>query len=166
MVCCYDIPDIMYYIFVIYLVASQPAASQYNSLISSWRHQDIEHHIIDQKSSKRFRLPWRRTWTVFDETRNDLAAAGGTGIFQIANAKLSSLQLKRPISQIARCTCLISRNTPWSSNQISEIAGCACAGNTRNVFPATDFKGNRQLASPACITTRASCRCRDACRDC
>ena len=29
-----------------------------------------------------------------------------------------------------------------ASYQIRKIAGCACAGNARNVFPATDFKGN------------------------
>ena len=37
--------------------------------------------------------------------------------------------------------------------------------NARNVFPATDFNGNRQLATPACITARASRTCRGACRD-
>ena len=26
---------------------------------------------------------------------------------------------------------------PWTSYQIHRIAGCACAGNTGNVFPAT-----------------------------
>ena len=46
--------------------------------------------------------------------------------------------------------------TTWASYQIRKIAGCACAGNAGNVFPATDFKGNRGLAIPACIT---------ACRD-
>ena len=30
----------------------------------------------------------------------------------------------------------------WASYQIREIAGCACAGNSGNVFSATDFKGN------------------------
>ena len=29
---------------------------------------------------------------------------------------------------------------PWASYQIHEIAGCACAGNAGNVFPATDFR--------------------------
>ena len=52
----------------------------------------------------------------------------------------------------------------WASYQIREIAGCACARNAGNVFPATDFKGNRKLAIPACITARASRTCRDACR--
>ena len=50
----------------------------------------------------------------------------------------------------------------WASYQIRKIAGCACAGN---VSPAIVFKGNRQLAIPACITARASHTCRDACRD-
>ena len=31
--------------------------------------------------------------------------------------------------------------------------------------PAADFKRNRKLAIPACITSRASRTCRDACRD-
>ena len=31
----------------------------------------------------------------------------------------------------------------WAPYQIHKIAGCACAGNAGNVFPATDFKGNR-----------------------
>ena len=43
----------------------------------------------------------------------------------------------------------------WASYQIRKIVGCACTGNAGNVFPATDFKGNHQLAIPACITARA-----------
>ena len=50
----------------------------------------------------------------------------------------------------------LSRTWPWTSYQIRKIAGCACTGNSGNVFPATDFKGNRLLAIPACITARAS----------
>ena len=53
----------------------------------------------------------------------------------------------------------------WASCQIHKSASCACAGNAGNVFPATDFKGNRKLAIPTCITARASRTCRDACRD-
>ena len=49
--------------------------------------------------------------------------------------------------------------------QIRKIVGCACTGNAGNVFTATDFKGNRWLAIPACITARASRTCPDACRD-
>ena len=53
----------------------------------------------------------------------------------------------------------------WASYQIHNIAGCACAGNAGNLFPATDFKGNCSLAIPTCITARAWRTCRDACRD-
>ena len=52
----------------------------------------------------------------------------------------------------------------WASYQIRKIVGCACTGNAGSVFPATDFKGDRQLVIPACITARASRTCRDACR--
>ena len=31
---------------------------------------------------------------------------------------------------------------PWASYQIRQIAGCTCAWNVGNVFPATDLKGN------------------------
>ena len=61
----------------------------------------------------------------------------------------------------ATCT----KEALWASYQIRKIAGCAYAGNAGNVFPATDFKGNRQLAIPACITAREWRTCRDACRD-
>ena len=39
-----------------------------------------------------------------------------------------------------------------------KIAVCALAGNTGNVFTAPDFKRNRYLAIPACITARTSRR--------
>ena len=38
----------------------------------------------------------------------------------------------------------------WASYQIRKIACCACAGNARNIFPATYFEGNHKLAIPAC----------------
>ena len=53
----------------------------------------------------------------------------------------------------------------WASYQMRKIAGRACTGNAGNDFPATDLKGNHQLAIPACITARASRTCPDACRD-
>ena len=53
----------------------------------------------------------------------------------------------------------------WASYQIRKFAGCACARNAGNFFPATDFKANHRLAISACITDRASRTCRDACRD-
>ena len=36
----------------------------------------------------------------------------------------------------------------WASYQIRKIAGCTCAGDTGNVFPATDFKGNPLVSDP------------------
>ena len=70
---------------------------------------------------------------------------------------------------VIKCESLFQLNslfkmTSWASYQIRKIAGCACAGNAGNVFPATDFKGNRLLAIPACITARASRTCCDGCR--
>ena len=47
------------------------------------------------------------------------------------------------------------------TRSMRKIAGCACAGNAGNDFPATHFKGNHQLVVPACITARASRTCRD-----
>ena len=57
------------------------------------------------------------------------------------------------------------RSSRMASCQTRKIASCACAGNAGNVFPATDFKRNRLLAIPACITARASRTCRDSCPD-
>ena len=56
-------------------------------------------------------------------------------------------------------------NRVWAFYQIRKIVGYACTEITGNLFPATDFKGNRLLAIPACITARASRTGRDACRD-
>ena len=36
----------------------------------------------------------------------------------------------------------------WASYQIRKIAGCACAGDAGNVFPATYFKGNPLVSDP------------------
>ena len=71
----------------------------------------------------------------------------------------------KALSRSSRSKRCVSNQCPvlWPSLQIHKIAGCACAGNSGNVFPTTDFKGNRHLAIPACITARASRTCRDAC---
>ena len=47
----------------------------------------------------------------------------------------------------------------WASYQIRKIAGCTCAGNAGNVFPAT---GCKPLIGSA---ARVSRTCRDTCRD-
>ena len=54
---------------------------------------------------------------------------------------------------------------PWASCQTRKIAGCSCVGNAGNVFSATEFKGNRRLATLVCITPRAWRTYRHACRD-
>ena len=61
--------------------------------------------------------------------------------------------------------CTLCGHTSWASYEICKIAGCACTGNAGNVFPATNFKGNRLLAILAFITARASRTWLDACRD-
>ena len=38
--------------------------------------------------------------------------------------------------------CVWVRHLPWTSYQIRQIAGSACAGSAGNVFPANDFKIN------------------------
>ena len=38
---------------------------------------------------------------------------------------------------------------PRASYQLRKIASGACTGNAGSVFPATDFKGNRQIAITA-----------------
>ena len=46
---------------------------------------------------------------------------------------------------------------PWASYQIRKIAGCACAGNAGNVFPANDLKRKPLVSNPGmhhgtCVT--------------
>ena len=73
-----------------------------------------------------------------------------------------SIKIKYAIVLVTLLTALWSWS--WASNHIRKIAGCACAGNAGNFFPATRnfFPG---LAIPICITARAWRTCRDAFRD-
>ena len=73
-------------------------------------------------------------------------------------ARTCSHETMRPVLSRTCMVCL-QRKQLWASYQIPKIAGCTCAGNAGNLFPATDL-----LAIPACITTRASCTCRDTCQ--
>ena len=41
------------------------------------------------------------------------------------------------------CVGLLCPSSPWASYQMRKNVGCACTGNAGNVFPATDFNGNR-----------------------
>ena len=67
---------------------------------------------------------------------------------------VSSLRCLTRLHELAGPILLTRKQ--WASYQIRKIASCACAGNAANVLPDTDFKGNRSLATPACITARAS----------
>ena len=53
--------------------------------------------------------------------------------------------------------CLYVHLGPWASYQIRKIAGCACAGNAGNVFPATRFLRKKLVIDPGmhhgtCVT--------------
>ena len=64
---------------------------------------------------------------------------------------------KAAVTQLLTHWCYCSRPlSHWASYQIRKSAGCACTGNAGSVFPVTNFKGNRDLAIPACFTARAS----------
>ena len=94
------------------------------------------------------------------------------GNFLICHSRVKPLTIRRDMSvsetwDIFSCpwmrtgvhsdgySIILTQCVLWASHQIRKIAGCACARNAGDVFPAADFKGNRQLAIPACITARA-----------
>ena len=74
------------------------------------------------------------TFTYINNTINDFQLLHGSDVVMCGYRLLSNI--------VASC-------------QIRTTAGCACAGDAGNIFPATDFKGNRWLATPACIPARA-----------
>ena len=47
-----------------------------------------------------------------------------------------------------RHTLSIWSSGPWASYQIRKIAGCACAGNAGNVFPAHRLQGKPVVSDP------------------
>ena len=60
--------------------------------------------------------------------------------------KQNSVSVKLPMEWFLRATWWrhnMVALSAWASWQIRKVAGCACAGNEGNVFPATSFKGNR-----------------------
>ena len=60
----------------------------------------------------------------------------------------------------ARSSCSMSHYAEFNGPLTRYVKlWVSCAGNAGNVFPATDFKGNRKLAIPACITARACRTC-------
>ena len=71
-------------------------------------------------------------------------------------ANLASSETYKHGTHQLQVFCLIVpvQHETWTSYEIRKIVGCTCAGNAGNVFPAADFKGNRLLAIPVCITAR------------
>ena len=60
-----------------------------------------------------------------------------------------TLRFGNILQALPRPGCFLhGTDKPWASYQIRKSTGYECAGNTGNVFP-------RELAIPACITTRA-----------
>ena len=75
-----------------------------------------------------------------------------TKYFQANKAKMLSSKRRANLSRLdvlvlgwyfTQLSDLQVQCTPWASYQIRTIVGCACAGNARDIFPATDFIGNR-----------------------
>ena len=60
--------------------------------------------------------------------------------FSLDTTKLSILPQRYDMQSVTGS--LETYHHVWASYQIRKIAGCACAGNTGNVSPLTDFKGN------------------------
>ena len=103
---------------------------------------------------------WRTVTAQSGECDINSCYGGLSGAWHINQDLLCKWVQHIRFSMIAECS-----KWPWASYQIGKIAGCACAGNAGTFSPAVDFKGNRYLANPACITARALRTCRDACRD-
>ena len=89
--------------------------------------------------------------------------SGGFSSERVSNVELKCLFCYHPdtAERIVKLPVISDAMTPMSY-QCKGALGLG--GNVRNVFPDTDFKENRKLAIPACITARAPRTCRDACR--
>ena len=60
-------------------------------------------------------------------------------------------------SKFSTLICTESKESPWASYQIRQIAGCACAGNAGNVFPRRRFPRKPLVSDPGmhhgtCVT--------------
>ena len=83
-------------------------------------------------------------------------------------ALLTGLWLKRQWHEFYYTTCLSwwsNRRDHWPLARYVKLRVAHAPGMPGTFPPAADFKGNRRLAIPACITANASRTCRDACRD-
>ena len=72
---------------------------------------------------------------------------------QMAEIYLAFLRSLRYVRTYADIGNLFSAFGPLTKHVILRVAHAP--GYAGNLFPATDFKGNRELAIPACITARA-----------
>ena len=130
----------------------------YLGVVSIWLHKEKQNDIVLALFAKIRPNVWSLFVSIISLVINYQAMSWFHWRFSLADTAHSKCRSNYTLK-------VYVLTSPWTSCQIRKIAGCACAGNAGNVFPATDFKGNRMLAIPACITARASCTCRDACRD-
>ena len=81
--------------------------------------------------------------TFYHGSKNLVTWTLKSGVFHVSHTIPDVIcGFPKMISPINMMQC--ARTGPvWASYQIRKVAGCACAGNAGNVFPATDFEGNR-----------------------
>ena len=94
--------------------------------------------------------PVTRSFDAFFDLRLNkrLSNNGEAGIWNATAPIMTSLQWKGAKHEVSRVVLgpeysERAMSIVWASYQIRKIAGCVCAGNAGNVFPATDFKENR-----------------------
>ena len=77
-----------------------------------------------------------------------------TGIFIDPNFRTCNWLHLPTLPMLCAIMCQVG---PWASYQIRKIAGCACAGNARNVFPRRRFQRKLLVSDPGmhhgtCVT--------------
>ena len=103
----------------------------------------------------------------YETQRRELAFKIYCGKFKLTDRNRLSSKQQSNCEKIQRKEVCDVLQNPYESSYLTALPEPSQeAGNAGNVFYATDFKGNRELAFPACITSRASRTCPDACRDC
>ena len=75
----------------------------------------------------------------------------------LAKALLTGRMLQLAFLRLILWCCGLQWQTPLASYQIRKIAGCACAGNARNVFPRRRFQRKPIVSDPGmhhgtCVT--------------
>ena len=102
-----------------------------------------------------------RTWDVFGYNEAPLCMFGFPWDWEImlVSSKYNSC-LRMTFASLHAPSCY-GPHTRYVKLRVAHAPGMP-----GTFFPAVEFKGNRELAIPACITARAWRTCRDACRDC